>query len=106
MIALNIKWVVAKENIPALLEKLGDEAAAELLSIPVECYVDIPKNEDFSECVLERITNDPSLAGRLANIPEVLEVPHSIEDDIPAISDWLVEKIGLKHDGFELMEEG
>ena len=103
MKAKNIKWDVDIEDVYNTLDDMTAETAAAALEISADKYANMT-TEERHDYAYDKLHRSPSEMAELLGLPNELEIPKELKDE-DDISEWLSEKTGFCHNGFEITKK-
>lgn len=102
MWAINIDWDVDIEEAFDILDEMKVEEAAEAVGLSSDKYVNMTTEEQH-DYVCDYFRHRPGALCKLFDLPDKVEVPNDYDEE--EISDYLSDKYGFCHWGFELKED-
>lgn len=101
-IAYNIQWSIDMDEVYERLDSMPAEKAAEALGVHFYTYANMT-TEERHDYAYDKFHHCPAELDEFIGLPEVVEIPENLADD-EDISDWLSDKFGYCHGGFELKD--
>lgn len=97
-IAYNIQWNIDMEEVYKRLDNMTAEKVAEVLGMPSEGYA------NRYSYAANKFQHCPAELHEFMGLPSEVEIPENLVD-YEDISDWLSDKFGYCHEGFDLKEK-
>ena len=101
-IAYDIQWDIDMDEVYELLDDMTAEKAAKALEISVERYSNMT-TEERHDYAFDVFHHCPALLDEFVGLPDEIDIPEALNDD-EDIADWLSDKYGYCHRGFQIKD--